>query len=202
MKNNHYIALIGLSLLAASCSKESYKQVSSSTSKVAVTVRDTVTSADTSILRLQDSSYTIVTVRDTAVGVPGATVTIVLADSNRDDEVNEKKGNVTLHAWTDKKGNRHEECKADSLTIVINNRVQENSYMRKSIEDYVSQNAITDHSEIKDSVASSATLTEVVKKENSGFFARVGVFLKFLGLFLLGCLTGYFIIPKIIKVFV
>lgn len=106
------------------------RSMKTTTSQTAVTVAAKKDSASkelhTAVVRA-DSVVSEKETKDTAIGLPGE---VIHYDGVADTVV--KKGNLTLRTWTDKKGKKHTECKADSLTLVVERLIKERTVILRN----------------------------------------------------------------------
>lgn len=119
--------LVAMTVLTTGCKttkKTATKEVSSE-----VVNADSVVNEKALEVNRDSDKETEITLKDTTIGVAGADVKY-----SGDADTVIKKGNITLKTWTDRKGVRHTECKADSLTMVIRGLVRERMKLIRTVD--------------------------------------------------------------------
>lgn len=119
---------------------------------------------------VEQSGYNSVST-DTAVGISGNNIGLVLDNLHTDADTFIKKGNLTFHAYTDNKGARHLDCKEDSVTLVLRNFMMEEVY-----HNYRFDSLGTYYRHVMDSVATRDSVAHlerhtVVKEKREGWMA-------------------------------
>lgn len=140
-------------LLLHCCGCRTAKVISSKVNDTTATIVKVAT-ADT----CHDSTYISHTETATTVGIPGNAVKATVP-KGVDSSFTEKKGNVQLDVYTDQKGNKHINCTADSITLVL-----------KNLRDSISKSSRVVSVASADTSVKQKTLTEVVKEQQDGWW--------------------------------
>jgi len=166
--------LIAMTVLASGC--KSLKKTTTKEVTTQVVNADSVANEKAAEVNRDSEKETEITLKDTTIGVAGADVKY-----SGDGDTVIKQGNITLKTWTDRKGVRHTECKADSLTMVIRGLVRERMKLIRTVD---SMAFASYYKKDSNTVAVKAVeRTAEVKKTGAGC-AKVAVWL------LIACVSG------------
>ncbi len=107
------------------------------------------------IVKQRDTIYRYVAVKDTAIGIASRVISLTeVANAKNDTTVTN--GNVSLHIYSLPDGRRKADCKADSLTVVIEKLTKERDYYRHEadssyvavVKDFYSKDSTTVESKV------------------------------------------------------
>ncbi len=133
------------------------------------------------------------------IGIAGSEVGAIIPEDKADSNVDVKQGNVRLTAYTDKQGNRHIKCAADSLTIVVD-RMKRDS-INSSTVIYRLRDSVNElkHVASADTTTREKSLKEVVQEAQPTWGAKLlDGLLKVLAV--IGAVTvGYYILKIFVR---
>ncbi len=112
----------------------------------------------------RDNTYHSHTEKDSAVGIPGSKVGVVLKPEQADSSFDVRSGNARLTGYTDKQGNRHITGSCDSLTLIIERMRRDSINQQKIVFRQLDSMAERVSKATADTASKEKTLKEVVQE--------------------------------------